>query len=217
MNSLSNPRVFMRSLATRGSASEVSSSTGEALDVLKLSGFDLILLETAGIGQGDSDVVDLSDLCTYVMTPEYGAPSQLEKIDMIDFADFIVLNKFETKGAKDAVRDVRKQYRRSREIFDLQVPDEGLPVYGTIASRFNDPGVTALYCGIMAKLNEGFGGRWATNIEDPGLRVSYCLHEFRIACIHFVFRAFISYVRSHYGDMCIYFRFPDCIHFAFVV
>ena len=172
MNSLADPRVFMRSLATRGSASEVSAATGEALEVLKLAGFDLVILETAGIGQGDSDVVDLSDVCTYVMTPEYGAPSQLEKIDMIDFADFIVLNKFETKGAKDAIRDVRKQYRRSRELFGPESGDDGLPVYGTIASRFNDPGVTALYCGIMSRLNEGSDGHWATTLEDPGLRVS---------------------------------------------
>jgi len=172
MNSLADPRVFMRSLATRGSASEVSAATGEALEVLKLAGFDLVLLETAGIGQGDSDVVDLSDLCTYVMTPEYGAPSQLEKIDMIDFADFIVLNKFETKGAKDAIRDVRKQYRRSRELFGAELGDDALPVYGTIASRFADPGVTALYCGIMGKLDEGHPGRWATSMDDPGLRVS---------------------------------------------
>ncbi|MCP4868772.1 MAG: methylmalonyl-CoA mutase family protein [Proteobacteria bacterium] len=170
MNSLSDDRIFMRSLATRGSHSEVSAATADVLELVKRAGFDLVVLETAGIGQGDSDVVDLSDLCLYVMTPEYGAPSQLEKIDMIDYADFLVLNKYESKGALDALRDVRKQYRRSRELFGPNPPDGELPVYGTIASRFNDDGVTALYRGMVDKLNEGADGFWASSLPDPGLR-----------------------------------------------
>ncbi len=170
MNALRDDRIFMRSLATRGSHSEVSAATAEVLEVVKRAGFDLVILETAGIGQGDSDVVDLSDLCLYVMTPEYGAPSQLEKIDMIDFADFLVLNKYESKGALDALRDVRKQYRRSRELFGPEPADAELPVFGTIASRFNDDGVTALYCAIADKLNEGADGHWDRTIEDPGVR-----------------------------------------------
>jgi len=172
MNSLSSSRVFMRSLATRGSQAEVSAATGEALEVCRLAGFDLVILETAGIGQGDSDVVDLSDLCAYVMTPEYGAASQLEKIDMIDFAHFLVLNKYESKGAQDALRDVRKQYRRSREIFDPATTDEMLPVFGTIASRFNDPGVTALYRAIIDRFDAAAPGSFPSSIADPGVKAT---------------------------------------------
>jgi len=172
MNALGDDRVFMRSLATRGSHSEVSAATSDVLDVVKLAGFDLVVLETAGIGQGDSDVVDLSDLCLYVMTPEYGAASQLEKIDMIDYADLLVLNKYERKGALDALRDVRKQYRRSRELFDPSLADEDLPVFGTIASRFNDEGVTALYTALMARLDEGAGGHWSSSIPSPGVKAT---------------------------------------------
>jgi isobutyryl-CoA mutase len=170
MNSLRDERVFMRSLATRG-AGTAPEYTAEVLDVLRLSGFDLVILETPGIGQGDSAVVDLTDVSTYVMTPEYGAPSQLEKIDMIDFADLIVLNKFETKGADDALRDVRKQYRRAHELFGASPTDDELPVFGTIASRFNDAGVTALYCALMRKLGEG-SDRWPSSIDDPGLKAT---------------------------------------------
>ncbi len=174
MNSLSSGRAFMRSYATRGSGGEVSQATAEGLDVLRLAGYDLVLLETSGIGQGDSAVVDLSDVTAYVMTPEYGAPSQLEKIDMIDFADLVVLNKFERRGGLDAVRDVRKQYRRSRELFGASPSDEELPVFGTIASRFNDPGVTALYCDLVGALERVQPGAWAssTTIERPPSRLS---------------------------------------------
>ncbi len=174
MNSLSSSRAFMRSYATRGSGGEVSQATAEGLDLLRLAGFDLVLLETSGIGQGDSAVVDLSDVTAYVMTPEYGAPSQLEKIDMIDFADLVVLNKFERRGGLDAVRDVRKQYRRSRELFGPSPTDEELPVFGTIASRFNDPGVTALYCDLVAGLERVAPGRWSSSstIERPPSRLS---------------------------------------------
>ena len=172
MNSLSSSRVFMRSLATRGAQAEVSAATGDVLDLLKRVGFDLLILETSGIGQGDSAVVDLSDVTAYVMTAEYGASSQLEKIDMIDYADLLVLNKFEQKGAEDALRDVRKQYRRSHELF-VEPPDEELPVFGTIASRFNDLGVTALYHAIVEHLKgRGDGRDWASTLPVPGVRAS---------------------------------------------
>ena len=166
MNSLGSEQIFMRSLATRGSMAEVSESTGEALEILCLAGFDLVILETSGIGQGNSAVVDLSDVTAYVMTPEYGAPSQLEKIDMIDFADLLVLNKFETRGAEDALRDVRKQYRRSHELFGPEPADDQLPVFGTIASRFNDSGVTALYCALIDLLDGG-AGQWRAQTARP--------------------------------------------------
>jgi methylmalonyl-CoA mutase len=174
MNSLSSPRAFMRSYATRGSGGEVSQATAEGLDLLRLAGYDLVLLETSGIGQGDSAVVDLSDVTAYVMTPEYGAPSQLEKIDMIDFADLVVLNKFERRGGLDAVRDVRKQYRRSRELFGPEPSDDELPVFGTIASRFNDPGVTALYCELVDALEKVAPGNWSaqSTLERPGSKLS---------------------------------------------
>ena len=152
MNAIEGGRVFMRSLATRGAQGEVSKSLPDAIAACKVAGFDLVLVETSGIGQGDSGIVPLVDASLYVMTPEYGAASQLEKIDMLDFADFVAINKFDRKGAEDALRDVRKQYQRNRKLFDRS-PDE-MPVYGTIASRFNDDGVTALYQGILPVLVE---------------------------------------------------------------
>ena len=170
MNSLRDPRIFMRSLATRGGGT-TPACTAEVLRALRISGFDLVLLETPGIGQGDSAVVDLVDVSGYVMTPEYGAPSQLEKIDMIDFADLVVINKFETKGSEDALRDVRKQYRRAHELFGDSPTDEELPIFGTIASRFNDAGITALYCALIRRLGEG-SERWISSIPDPGLRAT---------------------------------------------
>ena len=175
MNSLSSDRIFMRSLATRG-AGTVPAYTEEVLQVLRLAGFDLVLVETPGIGQGDSAVVDLADVSAYVMTPEYGAPSQLEKIDMIDFADLVVINKYETRGAEDALRDVRKQYRRARELFGPSPTDEELPVFGTIASRFNDAGVTSLYCALIGRLGEGNAARWASSMQAPASRATP-LHE----------------------------------------
>lgn len=151
MNSLTNSdRVYMRSLATRDSANEVSEALPEAILVAKAAGFDLIIAETAGIGQGDSKITELSDLSIYVMTSEYGAPSQLEKIDMLDYADLIVINKFEKKGSDDALRDIRKQVQRNRK--QWETAPEDLPVFGTIASKFNDDGVTALYQGILNQL-----------------------------------------------------------------
>ncbi|TMH48401.1 MAG: methylmalonyl-CoA mutase, partial [Betaproteobacteria bacterium] len=152
MNAIAGGRVFMRSLATRGAESEISKSLPDVMAACKVAGFDLVLVETSGIGQGNAAIVHLVDTSLYVMTPEYGAASQLEKIDMLDFADFIAINKFDRKGGQDALRDVRKQVQRNRKLFDRSA--EEMPVYGTIASRFNDDGVTALYQGIVPALAE---------------------------------------------------------------
>jgi methylmalonyl-CoA mutase len=145
-------RVFVRSLATRDTGSEVSAALPDVLTAAKVAGFDLILVETSGIGQGDAAIVPLVNVPMYVMTPEFGAPSQLEKIDMLDFAEFVAINKFDRKGAADALRDVAKQVQRNREAFKMS-PDQ-MPVYGTIASRFNDDGVTALYQALKSRLAE---------------------------------------------------------------
>ena len=150
MNAINTPKVFMRSLATRDTGKEISAALGDAIAACKVAGFDLVIVETAGIGQGDAAVVPHVDVSLYVMTPEYGAASQLEKIDMLDFADFVAINKFDRKGAEDALRDVRKQYQRNRQLF-ATATDE-MPVFGTQASRFNDDGVTALYQAIAPKL-----------------------------------------------------------------
>jgi methylmalonyl-CoA mutase len=146
----SHSAVYMRSLATREAGSEVSAALPDAIAACKVAGFDLIIVETSGIGQGDAAIVPLVDVSLYVMTPEYGAASQLEKIDMLDFADFVAINKFDRKGALDALRDVRKQFQRNAAAFDRK-PEE-LPVYGTQASRFHDDGVTALYQGLLPRL-----------------------------------------------------------------
>jgi methylmalonyl-CoA mutase len=149
MNAINHPNVFMRSLATRDSGSEISGATKGVLDLLKSQGFDLVIVETSGIGQGASAVADLADLSLYVMTPEYGAASQLEKIDMLDFADVVAINKFDRGGAEDALRDVRKQFRRNHNL-DLQHhPEDQLPVFGTIPSQFGDRGVDALYLHLL--------------------------------------------------------------------
>jgi len=142
MNAVEAPQVMFRSLATRG-ASEVPEAVDDAILACKAAGHDLVIVETPGIGQGHAGIVDHVDLSVYVMTPEYGAASQLEKIDMLDLADVVVVNKLERRGAEDALRDVRKQVARNREAFGT--PPEALPVFGTIAARFNDDGVTALY------------------------------------------------------------------------
>jgi isobutyryl-CoA mutase len=147
MNSIRNGRVFVRSLATRQSNLALSAHVKDAIDVLKAAGFDLIILETSGIGQSDTEIVDHSNVSLYVMTPEYGAASQLEKIDMLDFADLIALNKFDKRGALDALRDVRKQFKRAHQLFDAA--DETVPVFGTIASQFNDPGTNNLYRAVV--------------------------------------------------------------------
>ncbi len=150
MNAIHGAGVFMRSLATRDTGSEVSAALGDAIAACRAAGFDLVIVETAGIGQGDAAIVPHVDASLYVMTPEFGAASQLEKIDMLDFADFVAINKFDRKGAEDALRDVRKQVQRNREAF--RSPPEDMPVFGTIAARFNDDGVTALYHALIDKL-----------------------------------------------------------------
>jgi methylmalonyl-CoA mutase len=155
MNAIKNPRVYMRSLATRQSNLALSKYVKEAVDIVKAAGFDLIILETSGIGQSDTEIIEHSNTSLYVMTPEYGAATQLEKIDMLDFADIISINKFDKKGALDALRDVKKQYQRNHKLFD-QNPDE-MPVFGTIASQFNDPGMNRLYKAVMDKIVEKTG------------------------------------------------------------
>lgn len=152
MNSIKNDRVYMRSLATRQSNLALSKHVSEAINILKVANYDLIILETSGIGQSDTEILDHSDVSLYVMTPEYGAATQLEKIDMLDFADVIALNKFDKRGALDALRDVRKQYQRNHNLWDQEV--DSMPVYGTIASQFNDPGMNSLYKVIMDKVVE---------------------------------------------------------------
>jgi methylmalonyl-CoA mutase len=152
MNAISHPNIYMRSLATRDTGSEISRALPEAIAACKLAGFDLIIAETSGIGQGNAAIVPHVDLSLYVMTPEFGAASQLEKIDMLDFADFVAINKFDRKGAEDAFRDVRKQYQRNRELF--ATPADEMPVFGTMAARFNDDGVTALYQALLPQLAE---------------------------------------------------------------
>jgi methylmalonyl-CoA mutase len=152
MNSIKNSRVYMRSLATRQSNLALSKHVSEALSILKTASYDLIILETSGIGQSDTEILDHSDVSLYVMTPEYGAATQLEKIDMLDFADVIALNKFDKRGALDALRDVRKQYQRNHNLWESNVDD--MPVHGTIASQFNDPGMNSLYKVIMDQLVE---------------------------------------------------------------
>jgi methylmalonyl-CoA mutase len=161
MNSASNERVFMRSLATRQSNLALSKHVQSAVDILKAARFDLIILETSGIGQSDTEIIDHSDMSLYVMTPEYGAATQLEKIDMLDFADIIALNKFDKRGALDALRDVRKQYQRNHNLWDSDL--DTMPVFGTIASQFNDPGMNNLYKRIMDMITERTGADLKSN------------------------------------------------------
>ena len=151
MNAINHPRVYMRSLATRQSNLALSKHVNEAVQILKAANYDLIILETSGIGQSDTEILDHSDVSLYVMTPEYGAATQLEKIDMLDFADVIALNKFDKRGALDALRDVKKQYQRNHGLWEKPVDD--MPVHGTIASQFNDPGMNALYSVIMEHIS----------------------------------------------------------------
>jgi isobutyryl-CoA mutase len=163
MNAINNGRVYMRSLATRQSNLALSRHVQEAVDVLKAANFDLVILETSGIGQSDTEIIEHSNTSLYVMTPEYGAATQLEKIDMLDFADIIALNKFDKRGALDAIRDVRKQYKRNHQLWETE--DESLPVFGTIASQFNDPGMNRLYRAVIEKLVEKTGADLKTNFE----------------------------------------------------
>ncbi|MDP6933385.1 MAG: methylmalonyl-CoA mutase family protein, partial [Myxococcota bacterium] len=175
MNSLRSERCFMRSLATRGARGELSDAAPGVVRFCSGLDFDLVLVETSGIGQGDSAITSIVDLSIYVMTPEFGAPSQLEKIDMLDFADLVVVNKFDRRGAEDALRDVRKQVRRNRNLFDVDA--EQLPVFGSIASQFHDLGVNAVYRFLLERidgLREGSTGSWLqqSQVPDPETRAS---------------------------------------------
>lgn len=163
MNSIRNDRVYMRSLATRQANLALSAHIDVAKDILKVAGYDLIILETSGIGQSDTEITDHSDVSLYVMTPEYGAATQLEKIDMLDFADVIALNKFDKRGALDALRDVKKQFQRNHKLFDQD--SEEMPVFGTIASQFNDPGVNALYATIIQTVKSKTTAELSTSFD----------------------------------------------------
>ena len=163
MNAIKNPRVYMRSLATRQSNLALSKHVSEAINILKAASYDLIILETSGIGQSDTEIIEHSDVSLYVMTPEYGAATQLEKIDMLDFADVIALNKFDKRGALDALRDVRKQFQRNHNLWEEDV--DSMPVYGTIASQFNDPGMNSLYKVIMDKVVSQTGAELNSTFE----------------------------------------------------
>nr|HID59678.1 methylmalonyl-CoA mutase [Desulfobacterales bacterium] len=170
MNAINNDRVYMRSLATRGSLSEVSDSLEDAIYVAKAAGYDLIIVETAGIGQGAASIVDFVDVSVYVMTSEYGAASQLEKIDMLDFADLVVVNKFDRRGSEDALRDVRKQFQRNHNLWGKRPED--MPVFGTIASKFNDDGVTAFYHALLGCIKEKTGVSFIPKRPAPNVKYS---------------------------------------------
>ncbi|MBS35039.1 MAG: methylmalonyl-CoA mutase [Thiotrichales bacterium] len=171
MNAIDHPNIFMRSLATRASGAEIPECLPAVIAAVQLGGFDVIVVETSGIGQGDAAIAPLVNVSLYVMTPEYGAQSQLEKIDMLDFADLVAINKFERRGSEDALRDVRKQWQRNNEQFGAD--PESLPVFGTIAARFNDDGVSALYAGLVAELGKRALIDWTLGaLERPSSRTS---------------------------------------------
>ena len=163
MNAINNERVYMRSLATRQSNLALSHYVKDAVNIVKVAGYDLVILETSGIGQSDTEIVDHSDVSMYVMTPEYGAATQLEKIDMLDFADLIALNKSDKRGALDALRDVQRTYQRNHQLFEKEISD--MPVFGTVASQYGDPGVDHLYVAIMNLLKEKAGSKLQTKLE----------------------------------------------------
>ncbi|MFA8438326.1 fused isobutyryl-CoA mutase/GTPase IcmF [Pueribacillus sp. YX66] len=163
MNAIHTERVYMRSLATRHSKTELSESINEVISVVKAAGYDLIIVETSGIGQGNAEIVEFSDVTLYVMTSEFGAPTQLEKIEMLDFADVIAINKFDRRGSKDALQAVKKQYQRNLQLF--HIPVENMPVYGTMASQFNDQGTNKLFKAILTKINEVNKGNWTLPID----------------------------------------------------
>lgn len=164
MNAIFSNRVFMRSLATRDSRTEISNATIDVMQILRASNYDFIIIETSGIGQGDAEITEVTDFSMYVMTAEFGAPTQLEKIDMIDYADFIAINKFEQKGSEDALIQVRKQYERSRLLFHEDPAT--FPIYGTIASQFHDPGVNRLFAALIKHLNDHYGWEEEIPFQD---------------------------------------------------
>ncbi|MDI7203489.1 methylmalonyl-CoA mutase family protein [Leptospira santarosai] len=193
MNSISHDRVYMRSFATREANIALNKNVKRSIDVLKCAGFDLIIVETAGIGQSDSEITEVADVALYVMTPEYGAATQLEKIDMIDYADLIAINKFDKRGALDALRDVKKQFQRSRQLFDRN--SDTMPVFGTIASQFNDPGANNLYSFVIRSISEKLNLGWSSSYGQesgtsekifiiPPDRVRY-LAEIREECLRY--------------------------------
>src|SRR5438045_5459722 len=167
MNSLSAENIFMRSLATRRAHLATAAVLKDVIELYKAAGFDLVIVETAGIGQSDTEIVDLVDLSLYVMTSEYGAASQLEKIDMLDYADLIVLNKAERRGHDHSLRDVRKQWRRNHP-GQAQLPDAQPPVFPTVTSRFDDPGVNRLFAAVCAALSAEQIGSASWKLADPG-------------------------------------------------
>src|SRR5210317_302291 len=185
MNSLRSENIYMRSIATRRQHLATSAMLNDAIAYLKAQGFDLVIVETAGIGQSDSEIVDMVNFSVYVMTSEYGAASQLEKIDMLDFADLVVLNKYDKRGAEDALRDIRKQWKRNHLAFDM--PDDEVPVYPSIASQFNDPGISWMFVELCRRVAEKTGldkDEWTPDIDTsirepratamiPGARIRY--------------------------------------------
>ena len=166
MNAISNSRVYMRSLATRQANLAMSKHVDDAIAVLKVAGFDMVIVETSGIGQSDTEITEHCDVALYVMTPEYGAATQLEKIDMLDFADVVALNKFDKRGALDALRDVQKQFQRNHKSFE-KAPED-MPVFGTIASQFNDPGMNQLYKHIMDTIVQRTQANLVSDFEATG-------------------------------------------------
>ncbi|MFC3886390.1 fused isobutyryl-CoA mutase/GTPase IcmF [Bacillus songklensis] len=163
MNTVSSQRVYMRSLATRKSGSELSAAIKDSISIVKAAGFDLVIVETSGIGQADAEIKDICDVSIYVMTSEFGAPSQLEKIEMMDYADFVVINKFEKKGSEDAKRQVQRQYQRNHLLFDREL--DQMPVYGTIASQFNDPGTNTFFVSLVECINQKANVNWQTSLS----------------------------------------------------
>ncbi len=170
MNAIDTPRVYLRSMAVRRTSLELPMVLPDAVGILKAADMDLILIETAGIGQGASNIFDLTDLPVYVMTSDYGASTQLEKIDMLDYADLVVINKYDKEGSEDAVRDIRKQVQRNRKAFDKKPED--MPVFGTIAAKFNDDGVTAMYRHLLKTLSEKTGVEYTSKLESSDIKVS---------------------------------------------